>query len=614
VPMKYSFPKDEALDIQFSENIRLFESHCVEQNLDLCIVGSADSFLSEYNPLCNNQRFALSGFTGSVGDGVFISTKASVLLNMSSGFYLSVDGRYHTQAELECSALLNSGLILVKNDLQTNQENWLEEFIKTAEKKYDKPANKPKLNIGIDLSRTTYLRFTWLQKLNLNIQNIETWNDTLNLKGWRTNRPIVSVSEHLTGRTISSFRQELKKHINNKFPNYAFLTCSSDDASFILNSRGYHLPYHSSVLAYTITTQKNFYLHLPFESELCDTPEEFKQQENFFISRGSLSALKTNLLAKEPLIENICFLDSAMNAVLPALVQSLFPKAKFENHVSFLSSTRALKTPQELKTISSAFLKSSNAIAKTIREAKYKKETELFSEFQLSELLSLNYQQQGAVGLSFKTIAGTGPNGAIIHYGEQSPNVYIRSGDIVLLDSGAYYDGGFATDCTRGYFKCGQNKHPETWQKEIYTVCLKAFMEGMTSEFAVGTLGKTIDENVRNVCKKYNYNYGHGTGHGVGILVHESGARISSASEIPLLENVVVSMEPGIYIEGKGGVRIENVVVVKKLANGKLGFENLVWVGFDEHLIDTNLLNEKEKNWLAWYKSECDIRGNGIME
>jgi Xaa-Pro aminopeptidase len=136
----------------------------------------------------------------------------------------------------------------------------------------------------------------------------------------------------------------------------------------------------------------------------------------------------------------------------------------------------------------------------------------------------------------------------------------------------------------------------------------------MNAVFMDGAWGSTLDGVTRQPMLKFGFNFNHGTGHGVGINVHEGGFRISPTSNIPLKENTVGSLEPGIYLPGFGGVRLENIVIVRKHPsfNGMLHFENLVWIGFDHDLIEETLLTAEEKVWLENYERECEKRGRSF--
>jgi Xaa-Pro aminopeptidase len=224
------------------------------------------------------------------------------------------------------------------------------------------------------------------------------------------------------------------------------------------------------------------------------------------------------------------------------------------------------------------------------------------------------YAEVGSLEQSFKTIAAVGPNSSIIHFGSSSDSVVVKNDDLMLLDSGAYYEGGFATDTTRAFFANPHKAKPNAKQIEIYTLVLKGLINALTAVFKEGTRGMFVDTLARNPILRAGYDYAHGTGHGVGINVHEAGARFSSISVTPIKKGTVVSIEPGIYLPGFGGVRLENIIHVIDHPKypGMLGFESLVYVGFDPSLIDFNLLSKEEIEYLKSYEAECDRRGTSF--
>jgi Xaa-Pro aminopeptidase len=185
---------------------------------------------------------------------------------------------------------------------------------------------------------------------------------------------------------------------------------------------------------------------------------------------------------------------------------------------------------------------------------------------------------------------------------------------IGLLDCGAYYVEGFATDTTRAVFCPAAGKSPEAWQKKIYTVVLKGMLAVQHAEFDRELVGNQLDLYARNVCAAYGYDYLHGTGHGIGIHVHEGGHRIGKVSLGHLAENGVISLEPGIYLAGQGGVRLENCAVVRAHPTDvkRYMFQNLTFVGFDWDLIDVSLLNAREKVWLKDYEKKCVELGTQV--
>ena len=200
--------------------------------------------------------------------------------------------------------------------------------------------------------------------------------------------------------------------------------------------------------------------------------------------------------------------------------------------------------------------------------------------------------------MSFPTISGTGPNGAIIHYkATKETNRKLKKGDIYLVDSGGQYNFG-TTDVTRTISLKNSNKRI----KDIFTRVLKGHIAVADFKFKKNTSGSKIDTKARKYLKQLGLNYAHGTGHGVGYFlnVHEGPHAISKRNKINFQKGMIVSNEPGYYEKDKFGIRIENLVYVK--SNKKsLAFENLTMVPIEKDLIVKDKLNRNEKKWLNDY-------------
>ena len=200
--------------------------------------------------------------------------------------------------------------------------------------------------------------------------------------------------------------------------------------------------------------------------------------------------------------------------------------------------------------------------------------------------------------LSFPTISGTGPNGAIIHYkATKETNRRLKKGDIYLVDSGGQYEFG-TTDVTRTISLQNSNKRI----KDIFTRVLKGHIAVANFKLKKNTSGSVIDNKAREYLKQIGLNYAHGTGHGVGYFlnVHEGPHAISKRNKINFKEGMIVSNEPGYYEKNKFGIRIENLIYVKKNKK-KMNFENLTMAPIEKDLIIKESLNNKEKRWLNNY-------------
>jgi Xaa-Pro aminopeptidase len=216
-------------------------------------------------------------------------------------------------------------------------------------------------------------------------------------------------------------------------------------------------------------------------------------------------------------------------------------------------------------------------------------------------------------GLSFDTISGSGPNGAIVHYRVTADtDRALNPGDVYLVDSGAQYLDG-TTDVTRTVF-IDDGKGASAQAKERNTRVLKGHIAVATARFPVGTHGSQIDVLARLALWEAGLDYDHGTGHGVGsyLGVHEGPQRISKqGGGVAMEPGMILSNEPGYYKEGAYGIRIENLVIVGEGDDGgsaaadterkMLEFETITLAPIDRNLIDRDLLTEAERNWLDAY-------------
>ena len=199
---------------------------------------------------------------------------------------------------------------------------------------------------------------------------------------------------------------------------------------------------------------------------------------------------------------------------------------------------------------------------------------------------------------SFDTIAGSGKNGAIVHYRARKENCrIINKKDIFLCDSGGQYKYG-TTDVTRTICFSKQNKNI----KNIFTKVLKGHIAVAMTNINKDNIGKKIDKRARKFLKESNLDYAHGTGHGVGFFlnVHEGPQSITKINKVKIKPGMILSNEPGFYKKNHFGIRIENLVYVDK-KNGKLFFKNLTMAPIEKDLINFDLLTVSEKNYLFKY-------------
>jgi Xaa-Pro aminopeptidase len=203
--------------------------------------------------------------------------------------------------------------------------------------------------------------------------------------------------------------------------------------------------------------------------------------------------------------------------------------------------------------------------------------------------------------LSFPTISGSGPNGSIIHYkANKQSNRVLNVGDLYLVDSGGQYEYG-TTDVTRTISLENNNKRI----KNIFTRVLKGHIAVASYKLNKNSCGDAIDLAARKYLRQIGLDYAHGTGHGVGYFlnVHEGPQAISRNNKIKIREGMVLSNEPGYYEDNKFGIRIENLIAVKKIKKNNIFF-NLTLVPIEKSLIEKKLLTKKEIKWLDDYHLE----------
>jgi Xaa-Pro aminopeptidase len=209
--------------------------------------------------------------------------------------------------------------------------------------------------------------------------------------------------------------------------------------------------------------------------------------------------------------------------------------------------------------------------------------------------------------ISFDTICGSGPNGAIVHYRvTEGTNRRVTPGELLLVDSGGQYVDG-TTDITRTVAVGAATEE----SRACFTRVLQGMIAISRARWPRGLAGRDLDALARAALWMAGMDYDHGTGHGVGTFlgVHEGPQRLSRISEVPLEPGMILSNEPGYYREGAFGIRIENLVVVReaeKIGDGRdqLSFETLTWVPIDRRLIDAGLLSPGERSWVNRYHAE----------
>jgi Xaa-Pro aminopeptidase len=573
---------------QIVQNIKALQEFMKKQGLDFFYVSSFDSYLNEYVPLVNCHRYYISGFDGST---------AETLVPAHGKVKLYVDGRYHEQADLQ----VNHEFVEVRKTGpdESNTTLLISDLAKAKAKNIGYEADRASLNFARRLEK----EFKTQPFLKGELESVITFQKMASPK------EIKFVEKKYRGRDT------VEKHnliINEKTTAY-FLT-ALDGIAWITNCRGYQLPNQSCFMARALMTKEKVYI---FIDKDCPVSSEAKAQQNLeFIHVDNKDFAKTISELKSKLnLSEVIFSPGLINSADYLILKECFGEKILKEVEDALVPYHSVKESAEMEEIRRSFKKSDKAIHRTIQWVREKlNANETITELNYYNQADQFYAEVGSLEQSFKTIAAVGPNSSIIHFGSSSDSVVVKNDDLMLLDSGAYYEGGFATDTTRAFFANPHKAKPNAKQIEIYTLVLKGLINALTAAFKEGTRGMFVDTLARNPILRAGYDYAHGTGHGVGINVHEAGARFSSISVTPIKKGTVVSIEPGIYLPGFGGVRLENIIHVIDHPKypGMLGFESLVYVGFDPSLIDFNLLSKEEIEYLKSYEAECDRRGTSF--
>ena len=358
----------------------------------------------------------------------------------------------------------------------------------------------------------------------------------------------------------------------------------------MLNIRGEDGP-NSPVPNSRLIIGKNEKIFLISKIEKCK--KLLKEQvikKNQFLDIDKLPKEIVNLKGKNFIID-----DKSCSIYFENLIKSTFKINKREDPTYLFKS---IKNKTEINNMIKAHITDGVALTKFIywiKKINKKKITEVEAAIKLEKFRKKN---KSFLYPSFDTIAGSGKNGAIVHYRAKKENCRkINKNEILLCDSGGQYKYG-TTDVTRTICFANQSQNI----KNIFTKVLKGHIAVATTNINKDNTGKKIDKRARKYLQESNLDYAHGTGHGVGFFlnVHEGPQAISKINTVKLKEGMVLSNEPGFYKKNKFGIRIENLVYVKK-EKKKIFFKNLTMAPIEKDLINFNLLSKFEKNYLFKY-------------
>ena len=541
------------------EKINKLKKIFKREEIDGYIIPKNDSFFGEYIPENNDRLKYISSFSGSNG--------FALILNNNN--YLFVDGRYTLQANKQCDSFFK--IKTIPNDLPRDV------------------LKKKKLRIGFDPKLFTKKSLNiFFGKTNCKYVPIkknlvdEIWmrekNETKNI--------FYVLPKHSVGEGYKSKVNKIVSELKKRKGDYQFITASENNA-WLLNIRGGDSKYTPIPYSYILIDRKK---NIKFFCDLKKISRSFKEKfKNIrFVNINSTKIFISNIYNKKFIIDKSTCSIYFENIILK--------NNKVLNQNDPIYYLKSIKTKKEIENIKKAHVYDGAALTKYLFWIKKNFIKKKITEISASrKLLNFRKKNKNFKFSSFPTISGTGPNGAIIHYkASKKSNRRLKKGDIYLVDSGGQYNYG-TTDVTRTISLKNSNNRI----KNIFTRVLKGHIAVASFKLKKNTSGSVIDTQARKYLKQIKLDYAHGTGHGVGYFlnVHEGPHGISKGNKVNFKEGMVVSNEPGYYEKNNFGIRIENLIYVKK----DNYFSNLTMAPIDKELIDAKILNKSEKNWLNNY-------------
>ena len=523
--------------------------------IDGYIIPKNDDYFSEYAK--NDRLKKITKFSGSAGIAVILKKKN----------YLFVDGRYTIQAYQESSKSFN--IIEIHKKLP-------HKVIKNYNLGYD-----PSLFTNKTLKK--YFAHNNLVLINKNLI------DEVSIFKEKITKPFYSLEKKIVGETHQSKITKVASFLNSKKADFLFVS-APENVAWLLNIRGHDNP-NSPIPNARLIIDKNKKIYLFSEkTKTFNIIKEKKIKKDQVINNSEFLTIINQLPGRNFIIDN-----KTCSIFYENIIKTKFKILKLNDPIYKLKS---IKNMCEIKHMIEAHKKDGLALTRFIywiKNINKKTITEVDAQNKLEKFRKLN---KNYLFPSFNTIAGTGSNGAIVHYRATSKNTQkIFKKDIFLVDSGGQYKYG-TTDVTRTICFTKQ----KLAIKNAYTNVLKGHIAVVKTNLNKTNTGKKIDIRARKFLKKDGKDYAHGTGHGVGFFlnVHEGPQSISKYNNIKIEKGMILSNEPGYYKENHFGIRIENLVYAQKLKK-KLSFENLTLVPIEKDLINYQLLDEYEKDYLFRY-------------
>ena len=528
-------------------------------NLDGYVVPKNDEFFSEYSS--KDRLNFISNFKGSAGYAIVLKDKS----------YLFVDGRYSIQAKIESGKHFK--IIDYKEILNTK-------IFKN-------------LNLGIDpkLFTSDQIREFFLKNNKVTILDENLVDNIFKSKLKKLNI-FYSLDEKITGENHLKKISKISSLLKKRRIDYLFVS-APENVAWLLNIRGNDNPTSPIPNCRLLISKKKKFFLIVGKEKLKNLLKVKKLKKKETIEPKKAVGFFNKLKGKSILIDK-----KTCSLYFEKILEKKFKIIKKEDPIYFFKSK---KNKVEINNMVSAHIIDGVALTKFIFWLKNKKKLDITEVEAQNKLEYFRKQNPKYLFPSFNTIAGSGKNGAIVHYRATKNNTkFLKKNEIFLCDSGGQYKFG-TTDVTRTICFTNQSKKI----KNIFTNVLKGHIAVVMTDLNKKKTGKLIDIEARRFLKKSGLNYNHGTGHGVGhfLNVHEGPQAISSLNSVKIQNGMILSNEPGYYEKGKFGIRIENLVYASKVGR-KLIFKNLTLAPIEKDLINYKLLSKKERNYIFNYHFE----------
>ncbi len=552
----------------FQKKIKQIHKKMIQNNINIVLLRSTNKYFNTYTHHYNNEVKYISGFKGSVADAIITNNK----------HFLFIDGRYHEQAKLEAPHF-----IIKLHKHKTIEQSWIYFLSQLSQTTY--------YSIFINMNHISHALNKQIRKIILlsNITITYANKNFININN--VNKKSFNIYINKYNININDKFKYIYKYYNNK---YFFLITKLDDISWITNLYSNQFNFDSTfisialILYYKTIIGIKFLKHIP----IIYSRTTIIRENVFFIFIKKLHS-HINKITINPCI-------TSQQVYLKIKKYNLKIK-KSKNIIAYIKS---IKNKKEIKYIRKSIQNTDKVMFETIQLIIKKiNSNKNISEQIIFNILKKKFIKYKAYKLSFMPCCAANQHSAIIHYTTLSTNT-IYNKTLFLIDAGASYKYKLATDLTRTFFISNHDTYPNIQYKKIYTIVLKASIAGLKAKIPINTAAKNLDIIIRHIIKKCGFNYNHSSGHGIGIHVHESIPNISSNSNHILKLGNVFSIEPGIYIRHFIGIRLENIVYLKKDKNIKnyIKIYPLSFSPFDNKLINYNMLTVRESLFLKTFQ------------